>query len=164
MTDFAWMPTDEVVEYANVTRLIRRAGVKSYGELLERSQAEPEWFWPLVVADLGLEFSSPWERVVDLERGPEWARWFVGGTLNIAANCVHRWASSRGSDVAAVFAGEDSTRTEFTFSELSDAVTRLAEGLAALGVGKGDVVALYLPMSPEVAIASHACAHLGAVQ
>ena len=165
MTEFAWTPTDEIVEDANVTRLVRRAGAETYGDLLERSHAEPEWFWPLVVADLELEFSTPWERVVDLERGPEWARWFVGGTLNIATNCVHRWAfSNRRSEVAAVFAGEDGARKEFTFAHLSDAVTRLAEGLAALGVGKGDVVAIYLPMSPEAAIASHACAHLGAIQ
>ncbi|HSJ95193.1 MAG TPA: AMP-binding protein, partial [Gaiellaceae bacterium] len=66
--------------------------------------------------------------------------------------------------VGAVFAGEDGTRREVTFAELSAEVTRLAEGLASLGVRAGDAVATYLPMSPEVAIASHACAHLGAIQ
>ena len=60
--------------------------------------------------------------------------------------------------------GEDGERRSLSWSELSDEVVRLAEGLASLGVGKGDAVGIYLPMSPEVAIASHACAHLGAVQ
>ena len=111
---------------------------------------------------MGLEFFEPWEQVVDLSRGPEWATWFVGGKLNIAWNCVHRW--HRGDRVAAVFRGEDGARRELTFAELSDAVTRLAERLVELGVEPGDRVAIYLPMSPEAAIASHACAHIGAVQ
>ncbi|MDQ3670201.1 MAG: AMP-binding protein, partial [Actinomycetota bacterium] len=106
----------------------------------------------------------PWGQVVDLSRGPEWATWFVGGKLNVAWNCVHRWGERRPKAAGAVFAGEDGSRRSLTFAELSREVTRLAEGLAALGVGRGDAVAIFLPMSPEVAIASHACAHLGAVQ
>ena len=165
MPEFVWTPTEDVLERANVTRLQRRAGADDYWELLRRSQEDPDWFWPLVVDDLDLEFSEAWERVLDLSRGPEWPTWFVGGKLNLAWNCVHRWTrSSRRHEVGAVFAGEDGSRHALTFAELSDAVTRLAEGLVSLDVGKGDVVALFLPMSPEVAIASHACAHLGAIQ
>src|SRR4051812_10530215 len=140
---------------------MRRHGFSSYRELVARSIEEPEWFWPAAVEDLGLEFAEPWSQVVDLSRGPEWATWFVGGKLNIAWNCVHRW---RGERVAAVFRGEDGARRELSYAELSDAVTRLAERLVALGVEPGDRIAIYLPMSPEVAIASHACAHIGAVQ
>ena len=106
-------------------------------------------------------FRAVVDDVVDLSRGPEWATWFLGAKLNIAWNCVHRWRSDR---VATVFRGEDGTRRELTFAELSDAVTRLAERLVELGVEPGDRVVIYLPMSPEVAIASHACAHVGAVQ
>jgi acetyl-CoA synthetase len=153
-----------VLEHANVVRLMRRHGIDDYWELVRRSQEEPEWFWPAAIEDMGLEFWKPWDRVVDLSRGPEWATWFVGGTLNLAWNCVHRWGEQRPEAVGAVFAGEDGSRRALTFAELSREVTRLAEGLAALGVGKGDAVAIFLPMSPEVAIASHACAHLGAVQ
>ena len=164
MAEIVWRPSEEVLERANVVRLMRRHGFDDYRELVRRSQDDPEWFWPAAVEDMGLEFSHPWERVMDLSRGPEWATWFVGGRLNIAENCVHRWARSRPDAVGAVFAGEDGTRRELTFAELSAEVTRLAEGLASLGVRAGDAVALYLPMSPEVAIASHACAHLGAIQ
>jgi acetyl-CoA synthetase len=110
---------------------------------------------------MGIELDEPWSELVDLSRGPEWATWFTGAKLNIAWNCVHRWRSDR---TAAVFRGEDGARRELTFAELSDAVTRLAERLVELGVGPGDRVAIYLPMSPEAAIASHACAHVGAVQ
>ncbi|MGH7623159.1 MAG: AMP-binding protein, partial [Gemmatimonadaceae bacterium] len=164
MNDVVWTPDEATIEHANATRLVRRAEVAGYGELVRRSQVDPEWFWPLCVDDLGLEFSRPWDRVLDDSRGPEWTTWFVGGRLNIARNCVHRWAERRPDAVAAVGLGEDGSRTTLTFAELSRDVTRLAEELAALGVGAGDRVAIFLPMSPEVAVASHAIAHLGAVQ
>ncbi len=164
MTDPIWRPSPEVLEHANVVRLMRRHGIDSYRELVRRSQDDPEWFWPAAIEDMGLEFSRPWKTVMDLSRGPEWATWFDGATLNIAWNCVHRWAASRPDAVAAVFAGENGDRREVSFAEMSAEVTRLAEGLASLGVGAGDTVAIFLPMSPEVAIASHACAHLGAIQ
>jgi acetyl-CoA synthetase len=153
-----------VLEHANVVRLMRRHGIRDYGELLRRSRDEPEWFWPAAVEDLGLEFSRPWNAVMDVSRGPEWATWFVGGTLNIAWNCAHRWAERTPDATACVSLGEDGSRRTLTYAGLSGEVTRLAEALAVLGVEAGDRVALFLPMSQEVAVASHACAHLGAVQ
>ena len=164
MADVVWEPTPEVLGRANVVRLMRRHGFETFAELQQRSQDDPDWFWPVAIEDMGLEFSTPWERVSDLSRGPEWATWFVESTLNIAWNCVHRWAERRPDDVAAVFAGEDGERRELTFAAMSAEVTRLAEGLASLGVGPGDVVATYLPMAPEAAVASNAVAHLGAIQ
>jgi acetyl-CoA synthetase len=161
VAEVVWTPSEDVIEHANVIRLMRRHGFSSYRELVARSIEDPEWFWPAAVEDTGIELYEPWSEVVDLSRGPEWATWFDGAKLNIAWNCVHRWRSDR---VAAVFRGEDGARRELTFAELSDAVTRLAERLAELGVEPGDRVAIYLPMSPEAAIASHACAHIGAVQ
>jgi acetyl-CoA synthetase len=164
MPEIVWKPSAEALERANVVRLMRRHGFEDYWELQRRSQEDPDWFWPAAIEDLGLEFSQPWDRVADLSKGPEWATWFVGGKLNLAWNCVHRWAERRPADVGAVFAGEDGERREWTFRELSRAVTRLAEGLTTLGVEPGDRVAIYMPMCPEVAVASHACAHIGAVQ
>jgi acetyl-CoA synthetase len=164
VTEVVWRPDEATVERANVTRLIRRAGVRDYAELLRRSQDDPAWFWPLAVEDMGLVFSKPWERVLDDARGPEWTTWFVGGELSIADNCVHRWARDTPAAVAAVGLGEDGSRRELTFAQLSRDVTRLAEQLASLGVAPGDRVAIFLPMSPEVAVASHAIAHLGAIQ
>jgi acetyl-CoA synthetase len=160
-----WRPSDEVRERSNAMRLARRLGFDDYWELVRFSAEEPERFWPEAIADMGLEFSRPWEQVCDLSRGPEWATWFVGGRLNLAWNCVHRWGEGPRADApAAVWQGEDGARSALTYRELSEAVTRFAEALAGLGVEAGDRVALFLPMSPEVAIASHACAHLGAVQ
>jgi acetyl-CoA synthetase len=164
VSEFVWRPSAEVVERANVTRLMRRHGVDDYWELVRRSQDEPDWFWAAAVEDMGLEFSTPWEHVSDLSRGPEWATWFVGGKVNIAWNCVHRWAERRPEALAAVSQGEDGERRELTWADMSREVTRLAEALVRLGVEQGDRVAIFLPMSQEVAIASHACAHIGAIQ
>jgi acetyl-CoA synthetase len=165
MGEFVWEPSEGVLDRANVVRLMRRHGIADYWELVRRAQDDPEWFWPAAIEDMGLEFSEPWMQVVDASRGPEWATWFVGGKLNLAWNCVHRWArGERASAVAAIGLGEDGSRQALTFAEMSAEVTKLAEGLRELGVGPGDAVATYLPMSPQVAIASHACAHLGAIQ
>ena len=164
MSEFVWEPSAERVEQANVVRLWRKLGCESYHELHRLSIEEPERFWPALIDDLGLEFSTPWERVLDESAGIEWATWFVGGRLNIATNCVHRHAERRPDAVAAVFLGEDGTRRERTYSELSRETTQLAEALVELGVEPGDRVAIYMPMCPEVAVASHACAHVGAVQ
>src|SRR5438067_2940060 len=114
--------------------------------------------------DLGLGFSRPWGQVVDTSRGIEWATWFVGAKLNLAESCVHHWIAELGDEEAAVWQAEDGSRSSITWRELSDSVRRLAEGLASLGIGPGDAVGIFLPMSPQVAIASHAIAHLGAVQ
>lgn len=164
MAEVVWRPDEATVEHANATRLMRLAGVATWDELQRRSWQEPEWFWPLCVEDLGLEFSRPWERVLDDSRGPAWATWFVGGELSIARNCVHRWAERRPYALAAVGLGEDGSRREVTYAQLSHDVTRLAERLVELGVEAGDRVGIFLPMSPEVAVASHAVAHVGAVQ
>ncbi|HEY2327202.1 MAG TPA: AMP-binding protein, partial [Gaiellaceae bacterium] len=162
--DVVWRPDEETLERANATRLVRRAGARDYRDLVRRSVEDPAWFWPLAVEDMGLEFSTPWEHVFDDSQGPEWTTWFVGGKVSIAHNCVHRWARITPAATAAVGISEDGARRELTFAELSRDVTRLAEQLATLGVGVGDRVAIFLPMSPEVAIASHAIAHLGAIQ
>jgi len=160
--DFVWNPTPAIVEAANLTRLYRLLGCSDYHELHRVSVEEPERFWPVLVDDLGLTFAERWSRVVDTSDGIEWARWFVGGRVNVATNCVHKWVDLPGE--AAVFLGEDGSRSALTWPELSREVTQLAEALRGCGIEAGDRVATFLPMSPAVAVASHACAHIGAVQ
>ena len=162
MPDFVWNPTPAIVEAANLTRLYRLLGCSDYHELHRVSVEEPERFWPVLVDDLGLTFAERWSRVVDTSDGIEWARWFVGGRVNVATNCVHKWVELPGE--AAVFLGEDGSRSALTWPELSREVTQLAEALRGCGIEAGDRVATFLPMSPAVAVASHACAHIGAVQ
>jgi acetyl-CoA synthetase len=164
MSGFIWNPPPELVERASVTRLRRRVGAETYAELHAISVEDPERFWPAVVADLGIEFSTPWQSLVDISRGPEWATWFNGGRVNVARVCLHRFAAERPDDEALVGLYEDGTRETLSYAEASRQVAQLAETLAELGVEPGDRVAVSLPMCPAAAIASHACAHVGAVQ
>ena len=161
MPDFVWQPPPEVVERANVTRLARAHGLPSYDALLERSREDIEWFWDAVVADLGVDFAKPYERVLDTSRGVPWATWFVGGELNIADACVqrHRKANAR----ALVWEGEEGATRTLSYDELGSEVDRVAAGLSSLGVGRGDRVGLFLPMCPEAVIAFMACCKIGAV-
>jgi acetyl-CoA synthetase len=127
---------------------------------------EPDRFWRAVASDLDIPLSRDWDVVLDESQGIEWTTWFVGARLNVADACVHRWARERPSGEAAVWMPEDGVgeRRSLTWSELSHEVRRLAEALRRLGVSEGDAVGTFLPMAPEAAIASHACAHIGAVQ
>jgi acetyl-CoA synthetase len=125
---------------------------------------EPDRFWRAVVADLGIPLERDWDAVLDESQGIEWTTWFVGAQLSIADACVHRWARERPNDEAAVWVPEEGSRRSLTWAELSHDVRRLAEALRRLGIGEGDAVGIFLPMAPEAAIASHACAHIGAVQ
>jgi acetyl-CoA synthetase len=163
VADFIWQPSAELVERANVTRLQRGLGAGSYAELHRISVDDPERFWPALVDDLEIEFSQPWTSVVDSSRGPEWSTWFNGARINVARVCLHRWAAARPADEAFVGLFEDGGRESLTYAEASRQVTQLAEALTELGVGEGDRVAIYMPMSPAVAVAAHACAHIGAV-
>ena len=164
MAEVVWTPPPERIERANVTRLQRSLRCADYHALHRVSVEEPERFWPAVVDDLGLVFSRPWDAVLDTSGGIEWARWFTGARLNLADSAVHRWGRERPDDEGAVFLGENGDRRTRTFGELSAETVRLAEALRELGVEAGDRVGIFMPMAPEVAVASNACAHIGAVQ
>ncbi len=109
-----------------------------------------------------LLWMTPWESV--LEWTPPHAKWFTGGRLNVAANCIDRHLSSaRRNKAAIIWEGEPGDRRVYTYWELGQEVGRAANALKALGVKQGDRVAIYLPMVPEAAIAMLACARIGAV-
>jgi acetyl-CoA synthetase len=156
--DIVWSPSADVVERANVTRFMRAQRIDSYEDLVRRSQDDIEWFWDAVVRDLDLEFFAPYERVLDTSDGIEWARWFTGGTINLAHNCVDRWAERTPDKTAVLWEGEGAEPRRVTFAELRAMADRLANGLRALGVGKGDAVGIFLPMAPETVATTLACA------
>ena len=158
-----WSPTAAYVERANVTRFMRRHGIGSYEELVGRSVGDIAWFWDAVVGDLGLPWFTPYERVLDTSDGVEWARWFVGGTTNVAHACVDVWAGRTPDAIALRWESEDGETRTWTYAELRVETDALAAGLRARGVGAGDTVGLFLPMLPETVAAVMACAKLGAI-
>ncbi len=161
-----WAPDNGVVARANLTRLLRKVGLQNYRDLLAESIERPGWYWDVVVEDMKFEFFNSYTDVVDAADGPEWSRWFIGGTTNIAWNSCHRWADLPAFEQreAVVSLKEDGRREQVSFGELSKRVTQVAEWMSSVGLCEGDRVALFLPLGVEAVIASHACAHLGVVQ
>jgi acetyl-CoA synthetase len=136
-----------------------RAAHVSDPEVYRRAAADPEAFWARWAGEL--HWSRPWERVLDWQ--PPYAKWFVGGTLNAAYNCLDRHLGGpRATKTAMLWEGEPGDRRSYTYQELHEEVSRAANALKSLGVGRGDRVAIYLPMVPEAAIAMLACARIGA--
>ncbi len=164
MTTIVWTPSAALVEHANLTRFMRRHGFATTRALYRRSVDDPEWFWDAVVRDLGIEFAEPYGAVMDTAKGIPWTEWYVGGRLNIAANCLDRHLrAGRGGEVCVIGEREDGRVRTLTFAELDDAVARCAAGLRAAGVGHGDRVGAYMPMVPEVVIQLLGTLRVGAI-
>ena len=148
--DRRFEPPAELAADANVT-----------AEAYAAAERDPEGFWAEQAGRL--DWATPWERVLNWD-DPPFAKWFEGGRLNAAYNCVDRHVEAgRGDKVAFHFVGEpvDDTR-DITYAELKDLVSQAANTLTDLGVQTGDRVAIYMPMIPEAVVAMLACARIGA--
>lgn len=158
-----WVPPPGSVEKTRVWDFMHHHGVDSFGELLERA-TDPHWFYPAAIDHLGLGWPVDYQRLLDTSDGVAWARWFVGGRTNISYLAVDRWVErGYGDQPALIWDGEDGSTRTYTFAELSAEVRRAAAGLRNQGIGEGDVVAVYMPMIPETAIAILAVTRIGAV-
>ena len=125
-------------------------------------EADADWqgWWERQAREL--EWFREWDTVLD-DSNPPFYEWFVGGTLNVSHNCLDRHvAAGRGKRVALHWRGEEGDERDVTYAELLAMVERFANALKDLGIGKGDVVGIYLPMIPEVVVAMLACARIGA--
>jgi acetyl-CoA synthetase len=160
-----WRPDADLLHDSNVARFMTAEGIETFPELVARSIDEPEWFWDAVVKFLDIRFSQPYEHVLDVSDGIPWAKWFTGGRCNIAVTCIDRQAddpAARDRD-AIVWEGEEGVARTLSWSELRTLTDRMASGLAARGVKRGDHVGVFLPMVPETVAAVFAVAKLGAV-
>jgi acetyl-CoA synthetase len=161
---YLWKPTPAVVDHSNIARFMKRHRITGYRELVARSTADIEWFWNAVVEDLGIEFYRPFQKLLDTSDGIPWSRWFVGGQVNLAHNCLDRHArSARQNHTAVIWEGEQGEIRRLTYAKLHAETCRLANALKRLEVGRGDAVGLFLPLVPEAVSAFLACAKLGAI-
>jgi acetyl-CoA synthetase len=136
------------------TAVVRDDGI--YAE----ADRDPEAFWAKLAGEL--EWSTPWNTVLDWQ--PPHAKWFVGGKINASVNCLDRHLrGARRNKAALIWEGEPGERRTLTYFDLHRQVSTFANVLKSLGVTKGDRVALYMPLIPELAIAMLACARIGAV-
>lgn len=162
MTDpIIWRPYGDYLEKSNITRFMRKHGIKDYDDLVRRSTSDIEWFWDAALKDLGIEWYQPYTKVV--EGGMPWAKWFTGGKLNLIHNVLDRHVPSRASKTALIWESDDGKSRTLSYGEMNAAVTRAASALKSLGVGKGDRIGLYMPMIPEMVVAFLATLKIGAV-
>ncbi len=135
------------------------SSLEEYRRLYRQSLDEPELFWGSVAEEL--HWFKPWDRITEWHE--PFVKWFVGGETNLAYNCLDRQIElGRGNKVAFFWEGEPGDSRVLTFQQLHREVSRFANALKDKGVGKGDRVAIYMPMIPEAAVAMLACARIGA--
>jgi len=164
-TQYIWTPPSELVAQSNLTAFLRATGHRDYDDLASKAEAEPAWLMQQVFEFCDVRFYRRYDQMLDVLRGQAWARWCVGGTTNIVLNCLDK---HRGTPVwdktFLVWEGEEKReRRSLTYREFDRDVTRLAQGLRDLGIGRGDVVAIYMPNLPETFVAFFAILKLGAI-
>lgn len=141
----------------------QKAQIKSledYQHLYDKAKADPEKFWA-DLAESELDWFEKWTSVLDWQ--PPFAKWFVGGKINISYNCLDRHLTTwRKNKAALIWEGEPGDSRTLTYAQLHREVCQFANALKHLGVQKGDRVGIYMPMIPEAAIAMLACARIGA--
>jgi len=153
-------PPKELVENSNIKKFMDIFGIKTLDELLEKSQKNIEWWWNEAAKEL--EWFSPYEKV--LEWNLPFAKWFVGGKINIVHNALDRHIKTyRKNKVAYIFEGEPGEVEYWSYYKLYKEVNKLANALKKLGVKRGDRVTIYLPMIPQLPVAMLACAKIGAI-
>ena len=136
---------------------------EKYAEMYTRSISDPDGFWA-EQADTFLHWFKKWDKVSEFDFDQGHIRWFEGGKLNAAYNCLDRHLESRGDQTALIWESDDaSTVRTFTYKELHSEVCKLSNVLKSRGVEKGDRICVYMPMVPEAAVTALACARIGAI-
>ncbi|MDO8542452.1 MAG: AMP-binding protein [Opitutaceae bacterium] len=166
-TGYIWRPEDHAwTRESHLARFMQQHGFRTLADLRAAAVRDTAWFWDVALRDMGLEWRQRYTKVRDDSLGFPWTRWFIGGQINIAQNCVYRHVRDGHGAEVALYYEADSGRPEearrVTFGELADLVTRCATALRAAGVRRGDSVALYAPMQIATAVVMFATMKIGA--
>lgn len=146
--------------YQPSKQIVNNAHIKDYDSLYKESIENPEKFWDGIAQKL--EWFKPWKKILQWKR--PFAKWFIGAQCNIVYNALDiHVKKGKGDKLALLWEGQDGKERKFTYKELSNEVSRLANGLKKLGIKKGDRISIYLPRLPEQIISMLACAKIGAI-
>lgn len=161
----AWYPDQTVIKASNLKAFMDMHDISSYEELMHRSTNDIAWFWDAVIQHLDIEFEKPYSAVVDLRDGPQFPTWCVDGRMNIVHNLLDKWLRSKTTRdrIALKYESEEGSVREYTYGQLSEEVSKCANALRDDGFGKGDAIALFMPMTPELLFAFLAIIKIGAV-
>ncbi len=162
--EIVWRPTPEQAGHSRLAAFMKAHNIASFEELMRRSTEDIEWFWEAVIQDLDIRFSTPYRKILDTSDGEPWARWCVGGRMNIVDNCLDKWMGTPVEDRIAIrWEGEEGGERTLTYRALCREVSRMAGALRKLGLKKGDVIGVFMPMTPEIVIVLFAIAKIGAI-
>ena len=155
--DRTFPPSKEVSERAHI------GSIEEYEKMYKRSVEDPEGFWG-EIAEKNISWFKKWDKVLEYDFHKPEIKWFIGGKLNASYNCLDRHLEAGRKDKTAIlWEADDGSNRIYTYKQLHLEVNRFANVLKKNGVGKGDRVAIYMPMIPELAIAMLACARVGAI-
>jgi len=164
MSDFVFIPTKEQTENSNIFRFMRKYNIHSLQELHKKSITDVNWYWDAVNDDIDVVWDKKYSIISDFSNGVQHPKWFTDGRLNITNSMVTKFAKKTPDKIAYWFVSENHTEQKITYLELENRTNKLANSLLSLGVKKGDVVAIYMPMILESITTILACAKIGAIQ
>jgi len=162
--EIVWHPTPDYIENANLTAFMRQHSIQDFDQLMRRSTEDVAWFTDAILKFLDIRFYKPYTQVVELTDGLAWPQWCVGGEMNVVHNCLDKYIGTPTEhQPALIWEGEEGETRTLTYGELTRQVNQAANALRALGLGKGDAIGLYMPMTSEVVVALLAIAKIGGV-
>ncbi|RZD41932.1 MAG: AMP-dependent synthetase [Thaumarchaeota archaeon] len=164
MPNFEFIPNKEQFQNSNIYKFMKKHNILSLDELCIKSKNNLKWFWESVDNDIGIIWDKPYTKTFDTSNGLAWTKWFVNGKTNIYKSSVEKFTEIYPEKIAYNFISEDGLETKLSYFELNSKVSKLANGLKSLGIKKGDVVAIYLPMIEEAIVSILAAAKIGAIQ
>jgi len=164
LSDFKFIPTEKQIQESNIFQFMQKHNISSLEELSQKAKDDLEWFWQSVDEDIGIIWDTPYTKTLDVSKGIAWTKWFVNGKTNIYKSSVEKFTKENPQKIAYYFISEDGQTSKISYSELDSKVSKLANGLKSLGVKKGDVIAIYLPMIEEAILAILAASKIGAIQ
>ena len=161
---FVWEASPDVLNATTLSRFLREHQLADFDALLKKADAEPHWFWDALLRFFAVRFSRSYTQILDTSGGIAWPQWCVGGETNLVLNCLDRHRDTpTWQKTAIIWEGENGMQRRWSYAELDSETARLAGALRKLGLGRGDVVAIYMPMLPEIAAAYFAIAKIGAI-
>lgn len=162
--EVVWRPTADYIDQSHLTQFIRQHKLSDFDNLMNRSTEDVAWFTEAVLKYLDIQFYEPYSQVLDISKGIARPRWVVGGKMNIVHNLLDKYIGSEVEDqVAMITEDETGEVNAYTYGELWRKVNQAANALRSLGLGAGDPIGLYMPMSCEIVVAMLAIAKIGGI-
>ncbi|WP_100371892.1 AMP-binding protein [Bacillus sp. FJAT-45037] len=165
MSETLWHPTQQYVEQTRLYQWMKKLGMNNYDDFYKKSIDDVAWFWHEAEKELEIPWYEPYTQTLNDSNGIEWPLWFDQGTLNATHASIGKWVNDEEmkNEKAIIWEGETGETRTFTFLELEEEVARIAGGLRKIGLKRGDVAGIYMPMIPETVIAMMAISKIGAI-